>query len=68
MIVGGESVCCVTAEACRCCRPLGSGESLDGEFWMGLESGFKDRDGEMIVGVEERDAALGRGGDWTTSS
>lgn len=55
VIDGGGSKCCVV-EACRCCSPLGSGESLDGEVWIELamlESGFKDEDGDKIVGVEE---------------
>lgn len=53
---GGESVCCVIVEACRCCSPLESRESLDGVVWMGLamlESCFEDEDGDKIVGVEE---------------
>lgn len=56
VIDGGESVCCMMVEGCRCCSPLGSGVTLDGELWTGLVmvgSGFKDEEGDKIEGVED---------------
>lgn len=69
---GGESVCCVIEDGCRCCSPLGSGVTLDRELWTGLvwmESDFKEED-KTEEGVEdaERGTVFGRGGDCTTSS
>lgn len=74
---GGERVCCVLEGGCVCCSPLVRGEALDGEFWTGiawLDSAFKEEDEEEEVeaeeeaGLEVERAALGMGGDCTTSS
>lgn len=64
---GGERVCCVTEDGWRCCIPLGSGVTLDGELWTELvrmesdllEEGVEDAEGGTV---------FGRGGDCTTSS